>query len=421
MKSMFKVLKFEYLTCVRNKAFIITTIFLMACILLVTIIPMIISSFTASDEEPHPGDKLPVICVQSTAYNEELLKARISAEYPGYELKLSDEKTDDIKEKVNSGEYEFAVIINDPLKFTYITANNTITDMQTQTLSVAIKDMYIMSEMGKSGISVTDSAKILSQPVTFETVATGKDQTKDFFVVYFLMIGLFAAIASYGQLVAQSVVSEKNTRTMELLITCARPTDLIFGKVIGSGLAGLTQLTLILMTAALTIGSGKNPMLSSEMLEMINIPISTVLYALLFFILGYFIYSFLLGALASFASKSEDLSGLTTPIIFILMAVYFALVMIMVNDDMSSTAMIVLSYIPFSAPLAMLIRVTLTDIAVWEVVVSVAIQVISVWLLGMLSAAIYKVGVLMYGNPPKLPEIFKMVFRQIKENKKIKN
>ena len=80
--------------------------------------------------------------------------------------------------------------------------------------------------------------------------------------------------------------------------------------------------------------------------------------------------------------------------------------------------MVVLSYIPFSAPLAMLIRATLTDIAVWEIVVSIVIQIVSVYLLGLLAGAIYKIGVLMYGNPPKPLEIIKMVLR--KDNSAVK-
>ena len=416
MKNIFKILGFEYITCVKNKAFIITTVFIIVGILLMTFIPALISSMSSDSSEQDPNER-PVIGISSKVYSDEIIKNSVSPYYPGHELKISNESIDSLKEKVSEGSYTFAINIDSPLRFTYITEQHSITDQNSEIFSECVRSMFIMNELQNTGISPKDSSMLLNAAVSFDVVATGKDQTKDFMPVYFLMISLFAAIATYGQLVAQSVVSEKNTRTMELLITCAKPRDLIFGKVIGSGLAGLTQLTLILATATTCFSSGVNTVIPREILEFVHFPVSTAIFALIFFILGYFIYAFLLGALASFASKSEDLSGLTTPIMFILMAVYFALVFLMM-DSLDSTAMVVLSYIPFSAPLAMLIRATLTDIAVWEIVVSIVIQIVSVYLLGLLAGAIYKIGVLMYGNPPKPLEIIKMVLR--KDNSAVK-
>ena len=146
-----------------------------------------------------------------------------------------------------------------------------------------------------------------------------------------------------------------------------------------------------------------------ELKEYINFPPETLALALVFFILGYFIYAFLLGALASFASKTEDLSGLTTPVIFLLTGIYMAVVFLCSGDMIDSTAMTVLSYIPLSAPMAMFVRAILIDVPVWELIVSIALQIVTVILFGALASAIYKIGVLMYGNPPKPAQIIKML------------
>ena len=94
---------------------------------------------------------------------------------------------------------------------------------------------------------------------------------------------------------------------------------------------------------------------------------------------------------------------------FVLMGVYFVLVFMCSSDMVNSTAMTVLSYFPLSSPMAMFVRSTLVDIPVWEIIISVVLQIGTIVVFGMLAAGIYKIGVLMYGNPPKPAEIIKML------------
>ena len=269
--------------------------------------------------------------------------------------------------------------------------------------------MYTVSELSKHGLDQKEADELINTGYVMETYSTGTDQAKNYLPVYLMMCILFVAITTYGQLVTQSVVSEKNTRAMELLITCAKPSELMFGKVIGAGLAGLTQLGIIFGSMALPLTFMPSDLIPAEIREYIKFPVETMLLALLFFLLGYFMYAFLLGALASFASKSEDLNGLTTPVMFVLMGVYFVLVFMCSSDMVNSTAMTVLSYFPLSSPMAMFVRSTLVDIPVWEIIISVVLQIGTIVVFGMLAAGIYKIGVLMYGNPPKPAEIIKML------------
>jgi len=230
---------------------------------------------------------------------------------------------------------------------------------------------------------------------------------------------LYMAIVMYGQMVSQSVVTEKNTRAMEMLITCAKPTHLMFGKVIGSGLAGLTQLVVIIATAFASLKTISLKSLPENLSDMLSMPPSTVIYALIFFITAYFIYAFLLGSLSSLASRSEDLNTLTTPVMMVFVAA-FMIVMMSMTSDINNTLMIVCSYIPFTAPIAIFARIALSDVAFYEIIISIIIQLVSIYLLGMLAAAIYRIGVLMYGNPPKFSEIIKLLKEQHKTNKAIK-
>lgn len=206
------------------------------------------------------------------------------------------------------------------------------------------------------------------------------------------------------------VITEKNSRAMELLISCAKPSDFIFGKVIGSGLAGLTQLSILFLLGGVSIsfvnfGDKFNAIIQAFMPQIIK----TVGFGLLFFILGFFIYAFLFAAMSSLATRMEDLNTLTSPIAFLYIIAFFLVLIPVMNGNVDGTLATVLSYVPFTAPLEMVVRIAFNNVAAYEVVISIVVQIVSVYLLGRLSAAIYRMGVMMYGKPPKLSEIFNML------------
>ena len=412
MKQMLKILKFEYLNCVKNKAFIIITVVLMAAVFLVVLIPGIISGLSSAGGTDDEEGTKSIIAVNSSVYDDKTIRNEFSAFYPECDIKITDENMESLKDNVNNGEYLFAVYIDEELSCSYITVNNSMFSESGRNLYDIIKNMYCIKYLGEHGIEPEEAEKLLNPEITQNTITTGTDQTKNFLPVYFLMCVSFMAVATYGQLVAQSVVTEKNTRAMELLITCAKPSHLIFGKVIGSGLAGLTQLTLIALTGIASVSYGSDGSINEFMSQYFNIPVLTVIYFLVFFIIGYFMVAFLLGALASFASKSEDLNTLISPVILVLSVVYIVLIFMMQSENLGGSVLNVLSYMPISGPLAMFVRVSLTNVEVWDICLSLVLQVAEVYLLGMLAAAIYKIGVLMYGNLPKPHEIIKLLKMQ---------
>ncbi len=101
-------------------------------------------------------------------------------------------------------------------------------------------------------------------------------------------------------------------------------------------------------------------------------------------------------------------------------AAFLVVMLAMSSDNINGTLMIVCSYIPFTAPLAMFTRIAMSDVALWEILLSIAVQLASVYLFGRLAAAIYRIGVLMYGNAPKPAEIIKLLREQHRSNKALK-
>lgn len=419
MKHILQVLKFEYLNCIKNKAFIITTVIIMILILGMSFVPAIILDMKDSETSNDVGN-MNIIGIINNAYeDDEIVRNSFEKDYPHSVVQVTKESLEEVKAKVDKSEYTFGVVLNTPISFTYITKNNSIMSEETMYITGAVQRIYRSVNFEKLGVDYDRTNAILDVPIVSEVVTTGTDQTKNYFSTYVLVMILYMAIVMYGQMVSQSVVTEKNTRAMEMLITCAKPTHLMFGKVLGSGLAGLTQLVVIMGTALVSIKTISLKSLPDGLSEMLTMPVSTVIYALIFFITAYFIYAFLLGSLSSLASRSEDLNTLTTPVMMTFVIAFMIVIMSM-TSDINNIVMIVCSYIPFTAPIAMFARIALSDVAFYEIIISIAVQIVSTYLLGMLAAAIYKIGVLMYGKPPKFSEIFKLLKEQHRENKALK-
>ena len=374
MKHILQVLKFEYLNCIKNKAFIITTIVIMILILGMSFVPAIIMDIAESDGDSAEGDIIGI--VDNAYHNNDLITQSFQKIYPHGVIIVTEESMEEIKAKVDKSEYEFAVVLNTPISFTYVTKNNSLMSEEVRTITEAVQGIYRAVNFEKFGVDYDRTATILDAPIISETITTGTKKKKNYFSTYVLVMILYMAIVMYGQMVSQSVVTEKNTRAMEMLITCAKPTHLMFGKVFGSGLAGLTQLVVITGTALASVKMISMKSLPEGLSEMLTMPVSTVIYALIFFITAYFIYAFLLGSLSSLASRSEDLNTLTTPVMMIFV-VAFMIVMMSMTSDINNTLMIVCSYIPFTAPIAMFARIALSDVAFYEIIISIVIQLVS--------------------------------------------
>jgi ABC-2 type transport system permease protein len=212
----------------------------------------------------------------------------------------------------------------------------------------------------------------------------------------------------YGQQVATSIASEKSNRAMEMLITSARPMNLMFGKVIGSGLAGLAQISVLLATAAVFFRLNQNHLESISVINSIfNMTPQIIFFTVLFYLIGYFIYAFLYGALGSLASRTEDINTSIMPIIMVFMVAFFVSVLGLMSPD--AGWLVVASFIPLVSPMTMFVRISMTDVPVWQIIVSIILMLATIWATGWLSAKIYRIGILMYGKPPRLKELSAML------------
>ena len=408
MKQFLSILRFEYLGYIKNKVFMgitIAVIVILAVLLSLPRITALIGGDSEAESEPEAtGEK--VLIRDETGGGMAL--AYLSPLFPGDTVELTDLGQDELQDMVSSGECAGAIIITGELSYVYIVDSLGLYDSTQYSIEEALTAMYRAKTLTDLGLSAQEAGQVLSAAASGQVLQTGKDQASNFLYTYILIMLLYMAIVVYGQLVANSVAIEKGSRAMELLITSARPRNLMFGKVLGSGLAGLTQLGLMLGSAFLFFNLNRDGWAGNAMVNSIfNMPIETLLYTVLFFLLGYFIYAFLYGAVGSMATKVEDLNTTSMPVMFLMIAVLMIVIFNLAGGTPNSPLMVAASFIPVSSPMAMFVRITMSEVPSWQVAASVGILIASTLGIGYLSAKIYKVGVLLYGKPPKFREILK--------------
>ncbi len=411
MKQFFTVFRFEFKNYAKNKVFIAIT--LLAILLLggVLFFPRVKEAFSSGTQTEEPGQEREIVALaDSSGANAQESLAFFSAALPQYEWKLTDADTGALKAKVEDGSYRFALILQSPLKYQYIVANISMTDTVSNELDELIVTKYRADTMQKLGLTAQESQQLLSAQAQGETITLGKDQMKSYFYTFILMFALYMTILMYGQFVAQSVVTEKSSKAMELLITSAKPSSLMFGKVVGAGLAGLVQLILIVGSAFVFFNLNRSYWDSGSVItSLFDMPLGLVLYTILFFVSGYFLYAFLFGALASLASRMEDTNTLVMPVVLVFVVSFMVTIFSMVGGKIDSVLMKVLSFVPFTSPMAMFARIAMSEVAPIQIILSIVILIASIIGIGFLAAGIYRVGVLMYGKPPKFKELVRIL------------
>ncbi|HIS70354.1 MAG TPA: ABC transporter permease [Candidatus Gallacutalibacter stercoravium] len=407
MKQFMQVLRFEFLNYAKSKVFIILTVLIVLVVGVVLSFPRITQLIGSQEEEQPPADR-PVLAVQAVD-NAQQAVDYLAAALPDYQVQPV-QTGEDVNQGVRNGTYEAAVILDAPLSYRYVTVSVSLTDTLPSRVDTAMAELYRLQALEQAGVTAQQAQEILTAQPQQQVVQLGTDQMQNFFYTYILMLLLYMAIILYGQLVASGVAAEKSSRAMELLITSVRPTNLIFGKIMGAGLAGLTQLVVILAAAFGFYNLNRTYWEGNAVIASIfDMPLGIMLYTVLFFVLGFFLYAFLFGALASLADRSEDVNTLVLPANFLFLIAFFVVFYSMMSGEVDAPLMVACSYIPFTSPMAMFTRIAIGNPQAWEIVLSVAILILSVFAVGKLSAAIYRVGVLLYGKPPRMRELLGML------------
>ena len=247
---------------------------------------------------------------------------------------------------------------------------------------------------------------------------------------FFLGMLLYIFIFAYGGMIMMSVIEEKTSRIVEVMISSVKPFQLMMGKILGTSLASLTQflawsILLVILSYVFTaifgiessvqnnellLSSSGNVSMNQEALDMVsaflNLPLLNILVAfLLYFIGGYLLYASLFAAIGAAVDNQTDAQQFMMPItIILILALYVG--MFTVPEDPNGTVALIFSYIPFTSPVVMMMRIP-NGVPVYEQIISIIILYFTFVLCIWFAAKIYRVGILMYGKKPSIKELIK--------------
>lgn len=438
MKQFGIIFKFELVNYLKNKIFIGVTVFLVAVIAAVMFFPGILNLINGKEAEDvdqteyanmaDASDSGDAAGTADDEYADEImgllllsvpeeqmeraqaLQNAFQASFPGYEVVLTEEDTEAIKKQVISEKAECAFVLNGMTSYTYYVGNLSMYDANTVTADEILRNMYSMNAMVSSGMSEEEAQAVLSAEIEHEIESLGKDQMQNFFYTYIMIFALYMVILLYGQMVATNVATEKSSRAMELLITSAKPVSMMFGKVVASCLAGFIQILVVFGSSILFYNLNQEHWEGNIIVASIfDMPLNLLAYMLIFFVLGFFVYAFMFGAIGSTASKVEDINTSVMPVTLLFVVGFVVVMMSMSSGNVDSFLMCICSYVPFTSPMAMFTRIAMSTVPFYEILISIVILIASVTGIGIISAKIYRVGVLLYGTKPKFSSILKAI------------
>ena len=276
-------------------------------------------------------------------------------------------------------------------------------DMATRdTVRDALQKVLTREQLVQQGMSTAD-VDAMMRPVEMNTSDTEQDNTTaNFAGAYVLFFLMYLVIMLYGMNVARSIIEEKTSRVFEVMLATVKPAEMMAGKVIGVGSVGLTQVS-IWMVAAVVLTA--TPLMAHFLGGGTHITLSAqqVGFFIVYFLLGYLLYSSMAAALGAMTNSEQELQQLN---MFLVMPLAFCMVTLpLVLNSPASVYARLLSFVPFCTPLLMYMRISVSPVPWYEIAGSIVLMLVTIYAVLWISSRIYRVGILMYGKRPTLPEI----------------
>jgi ABC-2 type transport system permease protein len=421
------LVKREYFTRVKTKGFIIGTILLPVFIVFLMFLNPLIARINAKAQGT---TSIAVIDFSGQVY--EPLDASLSASkrsdqdqalYKLQRIDASREALEGVKQKLNQEVIDgklnaFLIIPTDVLESNQFEmySKNVSNFAFNQNMGDAISNSVISRRMQQSGLD-GEMVKKLSHHVEAKTFKVGQEGSKEesgafaFILSYGMIFIMYMALIFYGTFVMRGVTEDKSSRVIEVLVSSASPHQLMAGKIIGIGAAGLTQFIIWAITAALVSAYGlfivRQFAPAADKIPIPSISIWIYVSFVVFFVLGYFLYATLYAAIGSMVSAESEAQSIQWPVLIFLVIAFMLMFAIMNSPD--SSLAVVLSLIPFFAPILMFFRISVNAVPLMQVIASILIMVATFWGLIWVTGRIFRVGILMYGKRPTLPELMKWI------------
>lgn len=408
MKQFLTVLKFELSNYFQKKSFIISTVIIAAAIVIGLSLPNFIdmSSILPVGDKAKAEKSVDEDKTNFAIYDKNNVipdKKELNTYFKNSNWKVV-KNQDELDKLVKNKDVEAGFNVKSLTEYDYVVQNTKFNDENKYIFDELLKKEYRENKITSEGIDFNKVDAIYNTQVVSNVEILGKDSANNYFYAYMLIFIIYMMIIMYGQLIAMGITAEKSNRAIEVLVTSTNTNNLIFGKVIAGAIASIVQVGVI-MSSALIAYKVNSDVWNGILDNVFKIPSELIVTFAIFGILGYLFYSFIFGALGALVSKTEDIGSSIGPIVMIFVVVFFISIYGLNNGD--STLIKVCSYIPFSSPMTMLVRVATGYATLMEFIISALILIASTVLAGIGGAKIYRMATLMYGNPVKLKNALK--------------
>ena len=416
MNKIWAVIRREYLASVKTKFFWIGT-------LLLPVFMVVIFGLSIVAQKVAPETQKRLALIDET--NEmaapilaTLAKKRFDAVRPKYPTEVveiigSVEATfETLRPRVLDGSLYGVITIGTDLndKENYKLYRRAVGDEATaRAIRAAVYDAAVGLRLERSKLDVDrEQLEQLVARVSLQSyqVSAGEIKKKGFsealIATFAFVLTLFFTLYFYGFAISRSILQEKSNRVIEVLLGSMSHEQLMTGKIVGVGLVGLTQVGIYAVT-----GGAFRIAMAARQVDSFGDILTTakLIYFVLFFLLGYFLFSSLFAMIGSVCNTEQDAQHLQFPVMMSLMVPYLTTFYFVQHPD--STASVIASFIPVFTPMVMMMRISVLTPPFWQIALSIVIMLVTVYFMFRAAAKVFRIGTLMYGKRPRIGEILR--------------
>jgi ABC-2 type transport system permease protein len=422
MHNAWLVIQREYIERIRSKAFIIMTLLMPVFMASTILIPALLSNMRSgvtrrivlvtNNRELAEAIKQQLIAPPITTDTQ--LRSAKKSEAPRFPVEISTDTSeaerDKLRHDVSDGKIDGFLWLTDSdlANRKVVFSAKDVTDFgESIELRNAVQSALVKRQLGQKGMSEPEIESVL-KPIDLDSIRIekGKEGASGvavFLVSFTMVMLLYVNVLVYGFAVMRSIIEEKSSRILEVLLSSVTAKQLLAGKIIGVGAVGLTQVAIWLAIAGAFSLIGLSS--AGSTLATVHIPAIGVVAFGVYFVLGYFMYSTMYAALGSMVNSDQEAQQVQWPA---MLPIFFAIVMATpVLQHPNSQLAFWASLFPFFTPILMFVRIMAETPPIWQILLSIVLMLLTTWGLLGLSSRIYRVGILMYGKRPTLPELRK--------------
>ena len=404
MKGLVNVASFTIKDMIKRKSFIVSNIIILLLIVLAFNVPNILDA-VSGDNPVEEGTKILIVDADNVF---EGSLSMIKDMETGYNAEITNENVnfEQIKEKIENDEIKEAIVVkeeNGKINLEYIVENLVYVKEMPESLVNILSTLYSNVQISKLGLT---SEQVASLTPNFEfklSQTEDKEVQGNPVVVMLLSIVLFYAVYFCAYQVSASITTEKTSKIIETLVTSTKPSTIVLGKTIGIGIVGLLQILAMIIVAVISNSLFLADGALNEIISLENMTPFLLIITLVYFILGYFTYALLYALTGSTVSKPEDVQSANGPVAILAVLGFYLAYFTMMNPTSALN-----SFAAISSPFCMPLRVMMGIASVTDIVISIGVLILTIFVIAKVSIKIYSNAILNYGTKASLKDMIKI-------------